>query len=226
MTGQRGLRAGPESRLPSGPHKLTREQVAGSQRTRILLAALDAVGGEKYSKITIGDIAARARVSRSAIYGLFADKEQCFLAACEEFSGELLIAISEAAVAAPTPLDALIGAMDLVIELLRNEPVAARAVMLELPAAGPAGLELRAGLLHRIEAQFDALAARVRRLDPDLPELPAFAARATAAATFELCVQALDEPDDGKLREIHATVIHVWLVGLTGQERISRLLSQ
>ncbi|MFI5778850.1 TetR/AcrR family transcriptional regulator [Nocardia sp. NPDC051570] len=210
--------------MPSGPHKLTREQVADSQRSRILWAALDVVGRQGYPNTSIGDIAAQARVSRTAIYALFADKEQCFLAACEEFGNDVLANVVEIAVAAPTPLAALSGVTDMLIELMRREPVAARAWLLELYAAGSAGLELRLVFVRKLETQFDALAAHVRRLDPSLPTLPAFAGRGVAAAMFELWFQALDSQDDKTLQELRATAVHVWLVGLTGQEHISRLL--
>ena len=67
-------------RLPRGPHRLSREQVANHQRERILAAMIAAAGTKGYGSTTIGDITRRARVSRDTFYEQFANKE----AACSQ----------------------------------------------------------------------------------------------------------------------------------------------
>jgi AcrR family transcriptional regulator len=54
---------------------------SGDQRTRLLAAAVEVAAAEGYARSRIGDIAKQARVSRATFYELFADKEECFLAA-------------------------------------------------------------------------------------------------------------------------------------------------
>ncbi len=68
------------SRLPRGPHSLSREQVASNQRTRIAMAMLESIGEKGYVATTVSEVVSRAGVSRKAFYQHFANKEECFLA--------------------------------------------------------------------------------------------------------------------------------------------------
>ena len=58
-----------------------RGTVASAQRQRILRAMVSATATLGYSNVRIADVVNRARVSRQSFYGLFADKEACFLEA-------------------------------------------------------------------------------------------------------------------------------------------------
>src|SRR3954451_610367 len=68
-------------RLPRGPHGLTREEVAASQRGRLLLAMAGAAAEKGYAHTTVADVIAGAGVSRATFYEHFAGKEDCFVAA-------------------------------------------------------------------------------------------------------------------------------------------------
>ncbi|MGH8505749.1 MAG: TetR/AcrR family transcriptional regulator, partial [Stenotrophobium sp.] len=65
--------------LPKGRHSLSREQVAASQRTRLLKAAVELGTERGFASLTLTDIVSRAGVARSTFYEYFADKQQCFL---------------------------------------------------------------------------------------------------------------------------------------------------
>jgi AcrR family transcriptional regulator len=69
--------------LPAGRgrHSLSREQVARSQRERMLEAMIDAVAEQGYNATSIVEVARRAGVARKSFYEHFGDKETCFLAA-------------------------------------------------------------------------------------------------------------------------------------------------
>lgn len=67
--------------LPRGPHGLTREEVEGSQRERLLWAIAEAVAEKGFIATTVSDVISRAKVSRTTFYQLFTDKLDCFLAA-------------------------------------------------------------------------------------------------------------------------------------------------
>ena len=67
--------------LPRGPHGLTRAEVEGSQRERLLWAIAEAVAEKGFIATTVSDIISRAKVSRTTFYQLFTDKLDCFLAA-------------------------------------------------------------------------------------------------------------------------------------------------
>jgi len=65
--------------LPRHPHGLSREDVARSQRGRILRAVAESVAANGYSATSVADVIARAGVSRSTFYELYDGKESAFL---------------------------------------------------------------------------------------------------------------------------------------------------
>src|SRR5687767_6279952 len=81
--------------LPRSPHKTVREEVAASQRGRLLVAMSDVVGEKGYAAATVADVLAKAGVSRRTFYEHFADKEACFLAAYDHGVAAMLAAVTE-----------------------------------------------------------------------------------------------------------------------------------
>ena len=63
--------------------------MARSQRRRILEAMVEVVAERGYPETRVVDIIERAGVSRKTFYELFADKEECFLAAYDHALGLL-----------------------------------------------------------------------------------------------------------------------------------------
>src|SRR5215207_2332482 len=113
--------------LPRGRHKLTREQVTGAQRERMLAAVTELLAGRGYAGFGVGDVAGRAGVSLGAFYGCFGGKDACVFAGYDRFIDVLLRRM--AAVDVPgddrTALTrALIGAY---LDTLRQDLVVARA---------------------------------------------------------------------------------------------------
>jgi AcrR family transcriptional regulator len=75
----------PRSRPPAKPG------LEGYDQAERILRALAAVVAEKgYPAMTVGDIAARASISLSTFYSLFADKEEAMLAAVDSGSAQML----------------------------------------------------------------------------------------------------------------------------------------
>lgn len=70
--------------LPRGPQSgAPVEDVAEAHRTRLHYAIVSAVAKKGYSATTLTDICKLAKISRTAFYAQFADKEACFLSAYE-----------------------------------------------------------------------------------------------------------------------------------------------
>jgi AcrR family transcriptional regulator/DNA-binding MarR family transcriptional regulator len=59
------------------------------QRSRLLAGAVRAVEELGWSQVTVADITARARVSRRTFYDLFANREDCLLAALKDVAGQV-----------------------------------------------------------------------------------------------------------------------------------------
>src|ERR1017187_7090424 len=72
------------STLRPGPSRLPRGQVTEIQRGRMLAAAVEAVEEVGYAHMTVAQVIGRARVSRKTFYDVFADREDCFLAAFDQ----------------------------------------------------------------------------------------------------------------------------------------------
>jgi AcrR family transcriptional regulator len=204
-------------RLPRGPHGLTREQVQASQRQRILDAALDVVGQRGYSAATVADITAGAGVSRTTFYEQFRNKSDAFLTAYDEFGRAFLADL--ASTPASTPARTLTAAGERLVDWSRRRPLACRAFLLEIHAAGEEGLEHRDRMMSLAVERFERVAAWLRTVDPQLPAPPPLVGRAIVAASWELASQAIRTPGDTTAQSSEA-LAYVWLLGLTGRPRL------
>ncbi|MGX1812090.1 TetR/AcrR family transcriptional regulator [Nocardia sp. NPDC055321] len=138
-----------EDRLPRGPHRLTREEVAQSQRGRLYIAALDAVAEHGYRALTVADLVSRAKISRRTFYELFDSKEACFAAAFEVLVEVATGALTES-VSATEQLDwreLVRTSLTTYLRLLAAEPAAARTLHVEAPLAGAAFADYRRRLM-------------------------------------------------------------------------------
>ncbi len=162
------------ARLPSGRHGLTREDVAGSQRGRILASMMGAAREKGYGLVTVGDIVERAGVSRRTFYEHFEDKPDCFLAAYTAGT-EVLLAGMREAVRAVDQASWRVWArasVESYLELLEAEPDFAWALHVEVFAAGPAAQARRAEIVSLLAGQWRRLHGRAVREDPGLGPTP------------------------------------------------------
>jgi AcrR family transcriptional regulator len=131
------------ARLPRGPHSLSREQVAANQRLRVVLAMIDVVGEKGYAASTIVDVAARAGVSRNSFYEHFKSKQECFLETYDAIVAEEMRRVQRAYLQTagwPGRVEAAITAW--LLAAIEN-PAAARLSLVEITAAGAAGIARR-----------------------------------------------------------------------------------
>jgi AcrR family transcriptional regulator len=125
-----------------------REQVDEIQRARVLAAVCEVVAGRGAGGATVAHIVARAGVSRRTFYELFADREECFLAAFD--------AAVERAGARVVPVFAGSGSWQervragLVAGLgfLDEEPELGALCVVHALGAGPRALERRAAVVR------------------------------------------------------------------------------
>src|ERR1700730_10799286 len=79
----------PERAAVGAASGLPREHVSEIQRMRILAAMAEVASERGAGSVTVAHVVARAGVSRRTFYDLFADREECFLAAFEEAIGRV-----------------------------------------------------------------------------------------------------------------------------------------
>lgn len=179
--------------LPRGRGRLDPAAVGTAQRERLLRAMTAAVAERGYANVRIADVVARARVSRQSFYAQFDDKEQCFLAA--HAAGITLILDRLGAwtgsAAAADPCAQARGAIETYLRLCAEEPEFARCMLVELPAAGPAGLRARLEAHRQIAALIAAWHGAARAARPDWPAVPAARARAVVGAIHDLVFDAV-----------------------------------
>jgi AcrR family transcriptional regulator len=137
--------------LPRGRHKLSREQVATSQRTRLMHATIELVGERGYSATTVGDLVARAGISRKAFYEHYANKQECFLATYDAIVAENLDRVSSAADKAEGMRERESHGLETLFERTLSHRHRARLVLIEVGALGPAGLARREQLVSAYE---------------------------------------------------------------------------
>jgi AcrR family transcriptional regulator len=180
----------------------------------------EAVAENGYVATSISDIVARARVSRSAFYACFADKEACFLAGYEEEAERHFRLIAEAAAGEQDWWEQLRSAVRAYVLELERHPGFARSFLIEILTAGPKALELRAVVYERyVSLMRDWYENAPPELE--LAPLPAEVFRAGVGATNELVVTRLDRRDAGGAPPLADLVLYslLALFGLAGAAR-------
>jgi AcrR family transcriptional regulator len=142
------------------------------QRRRLLLALGGVVGEGGTEAATVGRICERAGVSRRTFYELFADREECLLAAFDAQIERLTVLVTPALTGHGSWTDHLRGALHLLLERFDEEPDVARLCVVESLRAGPQVLERRRVAIDAIERVVDGGRA-VARAGSDPPPLTA-----------------------------------------------------
>lgn len=206
--------------LPRGRSRLPADTVLAAQRDRLVRAIVAAVAADGFADVTVADVVRRARVSRTAFYAHFTDKEECFFAACSEGATQLHEATVRAVQAVATT--------DCAEELLRvglraflgflvAEPAFARVFYVELPAAGRRAQE-------RVRAAFGRWAEmnrrwheRARAHHPEWPQVPRDVYLALAGATGELIRDLVASGHTERLPLLEDVLVDLHLAVLAGR---------
>jgi AcrR family transcriptional regulator len=158
--------------LGEGPARLSAEDVAASQRRRMLAAMVAAVAEKGYVATAVADVTKRARVSRATFYEQFEDKADCFVAAVQACVDQLVGAIGEQVEPGLAPRKALRELLRAYLAGLAAFPEGARVCLVEMYAAGPRAAahrrqaQLEFGrLLRGIHTRLAAEGEPVRKLD-------------------------------------------------------------
>ncbi len=151
--------------LPGGHHGLTREQIADSQRERLLGAIAQEVAVHGYRATKITDVVKLASVSTRDFYELFTGKEDCFLAAFDALRDHLEELITDAVAAKDDWPHQVIAALRAGLDFFAAEPDLAQLCLLESVSATP-----RIAIRFR-EAVLDCVPALARgRAELDDPD--------------------------------------------------------
>jgi len=146
----------------SGPARLSRDEVAASQRSRMLRAIAEAASDKGYATTVVADVVARAGVSRQTFYEMFTGKEQCFLEAYETCLRLIVGALERQVDSQLSPEEQLDRVLESYLDLLAAEPAVAKSCLIEIYAVGPRALALRQELTEAFTKLLMRLHQQVR----------------------------------------------------------------
>ncbi len=214
------------STLPRGPHSLTREEVAASQRARLIRALTELLAERGYSAVTIGELAKRASVSRGAFYEHFSSKEECLLAAYDEFASNLLEAMTTGVSDEALWEEFISKTLDGYLGTLERDPVSARAFIVEMDAGGELPRERRRQAVHGFAALLAHRHRSIQALDPGIGDLPESVYLGLALGVRELVHERLSQEPEPRLADLRPDVI-LWITAMVegaaaAHARISR----
>jgi len=156
--------------------------VLDNQRERILQAVVEIASATGYQGLTVGAVIAHAGVSRRTFYELFGDKQDVFLAAYDRVVSRLAAEVANATSKGDSWAEQIAHGLDTFLTRLASDPAIAHLCIVEILAAGPAGLNRRQ---LAIEAFHAFLEPGTQHAPKDLP-IPTLAAETAIGGAYEV----------------------------------------
>ena len=195
--------------LDSQPWERGDREAAGEwQQARLFHAMTRAVSEKGYAKVTVADVVGLAGVSRRTFYEHFADVEDCFVAAYETATREILGEVGAAVRAARTTdwRERFEVAIAAYVESLASDPDMARACLVDVQGAGPRAVEMRRHVYEQFVADMRAL--RNGRGD-GRGAIPQIQVQATVGAVGELVQEHIFDKGAASLPELIPTLVGI-----------------
>ena len=132
-----------------------RTRVSEVQRSRLLAAAVGAIEELGYPRATVGQITARARVSRRTFYQLFANRDECFAAVLDEVIAAVGAELGAAGLEGLVWRERVRRGVWMILAFFDLEPALARVCVVQALRAGPLVLERREKVLALLAGAVD-----------------------------------------------------------------------
>ena len=203
----------PAVRLRPGNNGLGRDQVADIQRARILAAMFDVVAEHGVANVTVAHIVARSGVSRRTFYELFADREDCFLAALDEAIARIAPVVAPAFEGGRSWRAGVRAAVIALLEWLEGDPATGRLLIVESLGAGPKALERR----RRVVAQVVPFIERGREEGRRDEGPPSLIAEGIVGGVLSVLHSQLSDPEGGSLLELAGPLTNMIVLPYLGQ---------
>ena len=154
--------------LRPGRGALSRGEVDGIQRARLLSAMIDIAAEQGFLGASVGRVVERAGISRRTFYEQFDSREDCFLAAVEWGVTQAGALMAHAYSQPGAWVDRTRSAIATLLAFLEAEPELAQVCVVESLGAGTLALERRARVLSDLAAVLAADAPSKRGVAPPL----------------------------------------------------------
>ena len=106
---------------PQSPLQARRQQELELRRADVLAVATSVFAERGFNGAQVGEIAGRAQVSNSTIYGLFGGKEELYLAVLREVSLGIRSRVGDAVEAISDPVERLLAVVDALAETFESD---------------------------------------------------------------------------------------------------------
>ncbi len=209
-------------RLRPGPGGLPRGQVTQIQRSRMLAAAVEAVEEVGYARMTVAQVIGRARVSRKTFYDVFADREDCFLAAFEQALGQASLIAQEAYAGESSWREGVRAALARLLMFMDEEPGLARLCIVEALGAGERVLECRGRVLDELAEIVD----RGRAANNAAREPPQVTAEGVVGAIFAVLHTRVLESGGQPLTDLLGSLMSMIVLPYLGARAAQRELAR
>lgn len=208
--------------LRPGPSALPRGHVTEIQRARMIAAAVEAVEEVGYARMTVAQVIGRAKVSRKTFYDVFADREDCFLAAFQQTLELARVQVREAYERQPAWREGVRAGLARTLAMMDQEPALARLCVVEALGAGERVLAHRAVVLDELAAVID----RGRHATGAAREPPELTAEGVVGAVFAVLHTRLleggSEPLEGLLGSLMSMIVLPYLGTRAAGRELSR----
>jgi AcrR family transcriptional regulator len=172
---------------------MTREEVLVIQRERIMVAFIELIAAHGYNAINVGHVVSRAGVSRSAFYECFDGPEGCAVACYERFT-DVMLGLVGAGLAASDDREIWVAsAVEAYLGTLQKDLVVAKAVLIEMDAAGAPARQRRRSAVARYAEMIAERYEQFRAHDKHLGHLPHSAHLSAVYAIRQLACDALED---------------------------------
>lgn len=142
-----------EMTVPSAPFPGRRVRRA---RERLLEAMLVVSGERGYEQVSVQDVIESGRASRATFYKHFEDKDDCFAQAYHDAANWLYARLVGIAKRQPSWREGMRAGLAELLEFCANQPALARALLVEVHAAGGAALAEHELLMERLSRAIDS----------------------------------------------------------------------
>ena len=178
-------------------------------RSRVLRAVVRLSAREGYAELTVPQIAAAAEVTVDQFIKLFANPEECFLAALQAIGDETLRVAGEAAGTAPDWRRAVYRGTNELLRHLAAHPDYARLGFLEIFAVGAASID-------RGTAIVQAFSAVLAEQTPHYGHVPAIAPEAIAGGAWQMIHHHVAHNQTHRLPELTDYIAYIALAPFLG----------
>lgn len=197
--------------MPAGRHGLPHDLIVANQRERILGGVAFCCQRTGYREMSVEQITRRAGVSRRTFYALFENKEDAFLAACDETVARLLADVAKANENAADFGATAVGGLEVLFDMAVDEPALTRMVLVEVMAAGTEAARRRNVVVDNFAALVNHYA---REHLPNPP--PLLTAEIVVGAVYETMFRRVVSGTADELHELLPDVAFVALLPYIG----------